>query len=439
MRYQGAAATLAVTGLSALLGCGSGGSTSSAGAAAASGASAGSLTIAGNAGVIGGNGAGGGAASVAGAAPHTGGSAGAPAASGGASASSAATGLTPSPLGSGDHTPGSVSIGTVATVAGCLNEPWDLAFNPKRPTELWIPSHGDDGMCIVTAATSGSPKSERRLEPSHSHFMARPAGLAFGGDATSFGIPGTFSTANDSEGDGNPLDGQLWNGIVLWSSDLQTFGVYHGADGNSHLDMLHDSPGARGIAWEKDNIYWVFGAYLGDITRYDFVQDHGRGNADHSDGKQWHYVAGKVKAVPGAPSQLAYDATSGALYIADTGNGRVAKLDTKSGTQSPTRHTRPRDRIETQVDAVLLDANLADVVPAGGELKAPAGLELSDNVLYVSDWSTGVIHSFSADGKHLNWLDTGLGAGTVGGVAIGPDGRLYFVAAKTNAVHVITP
>ena len=201
MRYQ-SAATLAAAGLSALLGCGSGGSSGSTDAATASGASAGSIAIAGNAAVPISNGAGGASASVAGAAPATGGSAGAPAASGGGGASvgSAGAGLTPSPLGSGDHTPGSVNIGTVATIAGCLNEPWDLAFNPKRPTELWIPSHGDDGMCLVTDATSGSPKSERRLEPSHSHFMARPASLAFGGDATSFGIPGTFSTANDSEG-----------------------------------------------------------------------------------------------------------------------------------------------------------------------------------------------------------------------------------------------
>jgi hypothetical protein len=295
--------------------------------------------------------------------------------SGGASGTSGSA-AGPSPLGSGDHTPSSVTIRSVATIEGCLNEPWDLAFNPRRPSELWVPSHGDNGMCIVADATAATPESERRIEPGNSHFMPLPASMAFGGDETTFGILGTFATANDSQGDGNPLDGQLWNGITLWSSDLGIFGMFQGPDGNSHLDMLHDSPGARGIAWESGNIYWVFGAYLGDITRYDFVQDHERGNSDHSDGMQWHYAAGQVKALPGAPSHLAYDATDGSLYIADTGNGRLAKLDTKSGTMAPERHTRLRDRVETQLDAIMMNSALSDVVAPGGDLQAPAGLEL---------------------------------------------------------------
>ncbi len=320
-----------------------------------------------------------------------------------------------------------------------MNEPWDLAFNPRRPGELWVPSHGDDGMCIVTDVAAAQPSSERRIEPSSSHFMPRPAALAFGGDETTFGILGTFATANDSEGDGNPLDGQLWNGITLWSSDLDIFGRFQGPDGNSHLDMLHDSPGARGVAWESGNIYWVFGGYLSDVTRYDFVQDHDRGNSDHSDGMQWHHVAGQIKALAGAPSHLAYDTSAGSLYIADTGNGRLAKLDATSGAMATERHTRIRDRVETELDAVMMNSALSDVVAAGGELQAPAGLELHEGALYTSDWNTGIIYAFSREGVLLNWLDTGLGAATVAGLAMGPDGRLYFVSAKTSSLHVIDP
>lgn len=336
------------------------------------------------------------------------------------------------------HAASATNMVKLAPAPGCLKQPWDLAFNPLRPKELWAVNYGDDSVCLIIDATATPLASERRQEYLHEHFMPRPSALAFGGEVTSFGKPGTFATANDSAGDGSPNDGGMWNGITLWPSDLGTFGKYKaGPEGNSHLDMLHDSLLARGIAWEKNNIYWVFGSMFGDITRYDFATDHGRGFTDHSDGSQWHYAAGKVKGQDGSPSHLAYDLADGALYIADTGNHRIAKLDTKSGTASPTRHTRTKDRTETKIDAVMMDAKLTDVVAAGGDLKAPAGLELHADTLYVSDNQTGIIYAFSKTGQKLGSFDTGLGAGTVMGLAVGPGPALYFVAAKSDAIYMI--
>jgi hypothetical protein len=356
-------------------------------------------------------------------------------------------GITPAPaagspaelLGKGDHSASSVKIAILGTTAGCLSKPSDLAFNPRRKGELWAINYGDESVCIITDASASVLKSERRQEDSHSHFMARPMALAFGGDATTFGIPGTFATANDSAGDSSPDDGGLWNGTSLFSSDLAVFGKFKGPDGNSHLDMLHDSPLARGIAWEKDNIYWVFGSMFQDITRYDYVKDHERGNFDHGDGLQWHYVAGQVKGVNGVPSHMYFDAKSKSLYVADTGNKRIARLDTTSGTINPKRHTRTKDRVETKIDAVMDGAKFTDLVPASAGLVQPSGIEMLDDVLFVSDFSSGIIYAFDLEGKKLNWLDTGLGAGKVAGLAVGPDRKLYFAAMGSNALYVVSP
>lgn len=333
--------------------------------------------------------------------------------------------------------PSNGKLRTVPTASGCLVRPTDLAFDPRAPGRLWVVNHGDHTVCIVMDARMAAPASERRVESSREHFMPRPMALAFGGEVTTFRIPGTFATANDSAGDGRPDDGLLWNGITLWSSSLDVFGRFKGPDGNSHLDMLHDSPLARGIAWEKDNIYWVFGAHLADITRYDFALDHDRGHSDHSDGSQWHYAAGMVKGKDGVPSHLAYNARSRTLYIADTGNRRVAKLDTTSGTLSPKRHTRPMDRPETRVDAVYENAKLDDVVPPSFGLVSPAGLELDGDVLYVSDNETGIVHAFDLDGRELGRFATGRPAGSIMGLAVGPDRKLYLVDHKAPAILVL--
>ena len=333
----------------------------------------------------------------------------------------------------------SAKIVALTTASGCLNKPTDVAFNPRRKNELWATNYGDNSVCIVMDATAATLKSERRQEASHNHYMPRPMGLAFGGDATTFGIPGTFASANDSAGDGHPDDGKMWNGITLWSSDLTIFGKFIGPNGNSHLDMLHDSPLARGIAWEKDNIYWVFGAMLKDITRYDFAKDHNRGNADHSDGSQWHYAADMVEGVTGVPSHMFYDASTKMLYFADTGNKRVARLDTTVGTLNPKRHTRMGDNPETKIDAVMDGAKVTDVVNASAGLSQPAGLDLFDKVLYVSDFATGFIYAFDLEGRKISSLDTKLGAGKVAGLAVGPDGKLYFAGMGSNTIYVVAP
>ncbi len=134
----------------------------------------------------------------------------------------------------------------------------------------------------------------------------------------------------------------------------------------SHLDMLHESPMCMGIAWEQNNAYWVFdgcgGAQFensrhvvdghgenfnlqnelngiaaesdpvrkdcktnGDIVRFDFRVDHGAGFDDHCDGIIERYAIGQVKRVENVSSHMLM--WKGNLFIADSGNGRIARLN----------------------------------------------------------------------------------------------------------------
>src|SRR5690606_38485909 len=99
----------------------------------------------------------------------------------------------------------------------------------------------------------------------------------------------------------------------------------------SHLDMLHNSPNGVGIAWDHDNVYWLFDGFHESITRYDFRNDHGLGGEDHRDGIIRRYVEGEVSYVPEVTAGMEIDHATGLLYFSDPGNARIAVLDTTSG------------------------------------------------------------------------------------------------------------
>src|SRR5690606_3474583 len=98
-------------------------------------------------------------------------------------------------------------------------------------------------------------------------------------------------------------------GPTLWSADLDIYAQtnpaavdFLGFDLGSHLDMLHESPLCMGIAWVSDNVYFTFDGLTGSISRYDFVEDHGAGFDDHSDGIVERFVDAGVSRVEGVPS-----------------------------------------------------------------------------------------------------------------------------------------
>lgn len=324
----------------------------------------------------------------------------------------------------------------IAGASDGLAGPRDLAFNPLRPDELWVVNHDDESTLIVHDASTDGRTIERRKDGYALHFMAKPASIDFGADATSIGKPGTFGTCGESRDtydDTQPPNDFM--GPVLWSSDLTVFAAQNPHGLGSHLDMLHLSSDCVGIAHEKDNVFWAISGQRKAVTRYDFQTDNGIGNDDHSDGEAWQYATGEVGYKPGVSSHLFWNADEGKLYVADAGNGRVIRLDPSTAT-SGTKISPPEPmKLATEMNGATVDE-----IVAPGVLQTPSGIEIHNAMIYVSDNDTSRITAFSMDGQtQLNWLDTGLDAGSLSGMAFGPDARLYFVDTKGNHVYRIDP
>jgi hypothetical protein len=315
-----------------------------------------------------------------------------------------------------------------------------LDFNPERPGELWallrqFPSgrpctENDPRGCaalegqvaIIQDAGEDEPSFELKMDSNAWHFMRRPTAIAFGrGD--------TFATCGESRTDNYEDDTFDYAGPVLWSSDPDIFAVEIPGKNGSHLDMLHDSPFCMGIAHETGNAYWTFNGQDSSLDRYDFNDPHEIGGEDHSDGEMLRFAQGDVKRAPEIPSHLIFDPEDAMLYVADTGNSRVARLDTRSGRQG--RALPSNDPIE--VSARIDDAEVADFV-APGELDAPTGITLHGGAIFVTDNSTSEIHAYDREGTELRVLDTGLPAGSLAGIAISKEGVVYVADLATGRV-----
>ena len=337
--------------------------------------------------------------------------------------SDAGTGL--SVLGRGSHTSGSVEIIEVASAADRLRLPSDVAFHPTEDHQLWITNQGDDSVVIVSRAGSADRSAVRRRSLGSDHFLASPAGLAMGG-------AGTFATCQATDDVTQPTTPADFMGPSLWPADAERFDAGHA----SHLDMLHNSPNAVGIAWDHDNAFWVFDGYHESITYYDFAADHGPGGEDHSGAVITRYVEGEVLHATGVNAHIELDRATGLLYVADTANARVAVLDTRSGT--PGRGIAPDydDATMTAMDGATL-STLVESFAFG--LDQPSGLALHGGVVYVTDRLRRVVHAFDLTGAQLDYLDLSDRAGELGGIEADVEGRLYVTTRSPDAVLRIAP
>jgi hypothetical protein len=344
---------------------------------------------------------------------------------------------------------GSVELVTIYTPPEPLSGT-DLDFNPAQPGELWAifrqlgfqgapcnETNTDPQACalleglvaVISAADGAGPNGEIKVDANSWHFMRRPPAIAFGDDDT-FATCGEHRTGNF---DDNLAD---FMGPTLWSADPVIFGPDGPGGNGSHLDMLHATPFGMGIAHERGNAYWVFNGDAGALDRYDFRAPHVPGGEDHSDGEATRYVLGELAREPGVPSHLEYDPRDGSVYVADTGNGRVVRVDSTSG--MPGEPLICDDIQLGNTVAQVVDSTVEVIVPAG-VLEQPSGLALSGDVLFVTDSATSRIVAFSLDGEELGAFDTGLPPGTLAGIVVGPDGRAYISDLSTGVVRRIEP
>ncbi|MEN0063767.1 MAG: hypothetical protein AAGA48_16570 [Myxococcota bacterium] len=352
-----------------------------------------------------------------------------------------------------DYQSGDVSalIEVVSEGSDGNRRPQDLAFNKMDESELWVVNRTEDSVTIHHDV-DGDMDVERIVDPFALHFMEKVSSIAWGEGLL-------FATCQDSR---NTYNGQAqaddFTGPTLWTADPEIFGITNpeaveqlteifGQPVNlgSHLDMLHESPQCMGIEWDEANVYWVFDGLNANIVRYDFAEDHGPGFDDHSDGVVQRHMATDVSRKNGVVSHLVMDQSTKLLYVADTGNNRIMVLDTRSGSEGqalegPGTNDPQEDCWAPTGECVehvawtgsdwtmLIDGDDHDMV-------SPAGIELVENTLFVSDAGTGFLYAFDLEGNELDRAFTGITEeqGLQGITARGTN-ELWMVNAKSNEV-----
>lgn len=326
-------------------------------------------------------------------------------------------------LGGGLHDSDAV---TIATILGPeeLREPTDVALRLDAPTpELWITNRAASSVTVVRAPGTAEQMATQHAALGNTHFLPKPAALAFG-------APGFMATIHETDEItqfNTPAD---FMGPTLWSSDPALF------DGGqpSHLDMLHNSPNGVGIAWERDNVYWIVDGYHRSLTRYDFALDHGPGQHDHSDGVISRCVEGMISYLPGVSAHAEMDHETSLLYVADPGSSRVLALDITSGTRGATLFPNYDGAEMYSVD----NATLMTVIE-GSEvgLVQPSGLAIHDDMIFVSDAATSVIAAFDLESYELvDWISIADVAppGSLRGIDFDSEGRLYVADVSGSRV-----
>ena len=312
-----------------------------------------------------------------------------------------------------------------------ISQPRDLDFHPNG--ELWIINKGTEnsGGSTVKVTNPGSiGQSDLWKQDGNAwHFMSLPSGISFSNN-------GNFATST-SVLDANHQGGSF-TGPTLWSSDPLIYAQDHGPGTNgSHLDMLHESPYSMGIASEEKNIFWVYDDYNNDIVMYDFAEDHGPGNSDHSDGRVRRFQGMGLSTINHTiVNHLELDDDNKWLYFIDGGNQRVLRLDITTGTTNGSPTWGPQ---ETLAEYEKMTGFIWEEVVTTG-LTQPAGIDVIDDRLVVTDHNNGDIIFYdlnSIPAVEIGRLKTNEPG--IMGTVIGPEGKIWYTNTTLNKVVKIEP
>ena len=322
----------------------------------------------------------------------------------------------------------------VKEVLGVLDgifQPRDLDFKPDL-NELWVMNKGTNGSDFVIIQNPGSDAQTivKRKDSHSGHFVVNGTALAFSNINTFATSPEIKNTVQDTN--------SLFMGPALWSGDLSVFANIHQSNWDpsrplgSHLDMLHQSPYAMGIAHDNDNIFWVLDGYNGNLCLYDFAADHGPGAEFHADGNVYRYRDVPFSRVRDIPSHIIKDKKSKKLYMCDTKNGKVLELD--MSTSERVERLFPTNEALNSYYAY----EGTTITTFADQLIRPSGIDINDNRLFVTDYFTGNIHVYDLDTKEeLAVLETGEEGIT--GIKVSKSNRIWFVNYKTHRLYTVVP
>lgn len=328
---------------------------------------------------------------------------------------------------------GAPSFDDVVTTADQLNKPTDIDFHSVLTNnQLWIvnkETETNGGSVVIVNNPGQANQTDVFKEDGNGwHFMSLPTGIAFGANGNFGTSPGVLDANHDG--------GTPFTGPALWSGDLSIFAQPSGGNG-SHIDMLHESPKSQGIAWEKDNVYWLFDGYNQDIVRYDFANDHDPGNDDHADAIIHRYADQPMymDANEEVVSHLVLDENKQWLYVVNHGVGQVIRIDITTGSPAGAPSWGPHEPIAEYLN--YTGYTQQTVVSTG--LVKPAGIDVVGDRMIVSDFSTNeiIIYDISViPAIELHRISTP--ANGIQGVKVGPDGKIYYADYNSNKVVSVT-
>ena len=337
---------------------------------------------------------------------------------------------------------------TVSVVQGTesdgLFKPRDLDFHtlPNRTNELWVINENSAsfdlnfGGSTVTYYNAGLDNqwADYRKDSYSGHFMHTASAISFSDNG------GFANTLDVQDANGNPNG--YFSGCTLWDSDTSVYARINqnGPLLGSHWDMVHQSPFSVGIAAETENIYWLFDGYHSTVAKYNFQEphpDHEHGGEDHSDGVVYRYDEIEIERVNGLSSHMVLDNENDHLYICDTGNQRIIKMNTNTGTINYSL-TPYGENIEGYYS--MIGAQYETIIDSG--LVLPTGIDIFENYLLVSDYSNGDIVFYDLEqlgiNQELKRLKTDR-ENDLMSIKVGPDGTIWYVGTNTNELVQIVP
>ena len=325
-----------------------------------------------------------------------------------------------------------------------LNNPRDLDFNTYQSdmNELWVINENSAtfdsnfGGSTVTFYNVGTDSqwTDYRKDSYSGHFMHTASAIAFSDNG------GFANTLDIQDANGNPSG--YFSGCSLWESDTSIYARVNqnGPELGSHWDMLHQSPFSVGIAAETANIYWLFDGFHNTIAKYNFQEphsDHEHGGEDHSDGLVYRYDEVVVERVSGLSSHMVIDQGSELLYVCDTGNNRIIRMNINSGSINYSL-TPYGENIEGYYS--MHNAEYETVIDSG--LINPTGIDIYNNYLLVSDYSNGEIIIYNIEQQNnfqeIKRIQTNL-SNDIMGIKVGPDGSIWYVCTNSNKLYQILP
>ena len=325
-----------------------------------------------------------------------------------------------------------------------LNNPRDLDFNTYQSdmNELWVINENSAtfdsnfGGSTVTFYNVGTDSqwTDYRKDSYSGHFMHTASAIAFSDNG------GFANTLDIQDANGNPSG--YFSGCSLWESDTSIYARVNqnGPELGSHWDMLHQSPFSVGIAAETANIYWLFDGFHNTIAKYNFQEphsDHEHGGEDHSDGLVYRYDEVVVERVSGLSSHMVIDQGSDLLYVCDTGNNRIIRMNINSGSINYSL-TPYGENIEGYYS--MHNAEYETVIDSG--LINPTGIDIYNNYLLVSDYSNGEIIIYNIEQQNnfqeIKRIQTNL-SNDIMGIKVGPDGSIWYVCTNSNKLYQILP